>query len=202
MDAPRSIGIAGTGNIACGLAVACAPHLAVQLHARSEDSACRAEQTIARMARSAPVGVTIEHQVPLVELAFAREAGDATRATLRALCTALDKTVIEVPDVPGFVVNRIVFPMLLAAVETLELTGLAPEAVDDAMRLALGHPLGPLRTLDFIGIDVALAIAQRLELRVPATLREMAAAGALGRKTRGGFYAYSTPPTPEILPIG
>jgi len=80
--------------------------------------------------------------------------------------------------------------MLLAAVETLELTGLEPESFDEAMRLSLGHPLGPLRTLDLIGIDVSVAIGERLGLRVPPTLGRMIGAGALGRKAGAGFFEY------------
>jgi 3-hydroxyacyl-CoA dehydrogenase len=113
-----------------------------------------------------------------------------TRARARALCDALGKTPVEVPDLPGFVVNRLLFPYLFGAVRLLEETGLEPEALDTCMKLGAGHPLGPLAVLDLVGLDVAAAIGEALALDVPAPLRDLVADGALGRKSGRGFYAY------------
>jgi 3-hydroxyacyl-CoA dehydrogenase len=65
-----------------------------------------------------------------------------------------------------------------------------PEAVDTCMKLGAAHPMGPLALLDFVGLDVAAAIGESIGVEVPARVRELVAAGALGRKTGAGFYEY------------
>jgi 3-hydroxyacyl-CoA dehydrogenase len=127
----------------------------------------------------------------LVELAFPSAARPETRQRAHALCEALGKTAVEVPDVPGFVVNRLLFPYLFDAVRLHERTGLAPEAIDACMTLGAGHPSGPLRLLDFVGLDVAQAIAQALDIEVPDRVEQLIAEGALGRKTGRGFYDHA-----------
>ena len=129
------------------------------------------------------------HRMELVELAFPPEASDDTRSRLRAFCEHLDKTAIEVPDVPGFVVNRLLFPYLFSAVTMVE-DGMSPEGVDTCMKLGAGHPMGPLALLDFVGIDVAIAIGESIGADVPARLRELADEGKLGKKSGAGFYEY------------
>ncbi len=129
-------------------------------------------------------------KMPLVELAFPDEATEATRQRFLALCEHLDKTVVEVPDVPGFVVNRLLFPYLFSAVDLAGETGLEPRAIDACMKLGAGHPMGPLKLLDFVGLDVSVAIADSIGVDVPARVREMVAEGRLGRKTGAGFYDY------------
>ncbi len=129
-------------------------------------------------------------KMALIELVVPQAADDGTRERARALCEALGKTAVEVPDVPGFVVNRLLFPYLFAAVSLMETTGLEPDAVDTCMRLGAGHPMGPLALLDLVGLDVAQAIGERLGAVVPLTLRERVADGALGRKASRGFYDY------------
>src|SRR5215213_11446637 len=129
-------------------------------------------------------------KMALVELAFPDIASEDTRARARALCEALGKTAVEVPDTPGFVVNRLLFPFLFDAVELLERTGLEPAAVDTCMKLGAAHPLGPLALLDLVGLDVAQAIGQTIGARVPARVRTMAREGALGRKAGRGFHTY------------
>lgn len=129
-------------------------------------------------------------KMDLVELAFPEQASEDTRRRFRELCEHLDKTVVEVPDVPGFVVNRLLFPYLFDAVELGERTGLEPKALDTCMKLGAGHPMGPLRLLDFVGLDVAVAIAESIDVEVPERVREMIAAGRLGRKSGAGFYVY------------
>ncbi len=129
-------------------------------------------------------------RMELVELAFPHEATEDTRARFRELCDHLDKTAIEVPDSPGFVVNRLLFPYLFDAVRMAERTGLEPEAIDTCMKLGAGHPMGPLALLDFVGLDVAVAIGESIGAEVPARVRELAAAGRLGKKSGAGFYVY------------
>jgi 3-hydroxyacyl-CoA dehydrogenase len=109
---------------------------------------------------------------------------------VRNLCRDLAKTAVEVPDTPGFVVNRLLFPYLFDAVTFMTDTGLAPEAVDRCMTLGTGHPMGPLALLDFVGLDVAAAIGEQIGADVPARVRELAAEGALGKKAGRGFYDY------------
>ncbi len=131
------------------------------------------------------------HKMDLVELAFPDTATAETRERAWAFCEHLGKTAVEVPDVPGFVVNRLLFPYLFSAVRLLEETALAPEAVDTCMKLGAGHPMGPLKLLDLVGLDVSIAIGETIGAEIPARVRELAAGGALGRKSGRGFYSYA-----------
>ena len=141
------------------------------------------------------VGLHVFNPVPrmkLVELAFPQAAADDTRARAKALCQALDKTPVEVPDIPGFVVNRLLFPYLFSAVRLLDETGMEPADVDTCMTLGAGHPMGPLALLDLVGLDVSIAIGETLGEPIPERLRELAGEGALGRKAGRGFHAYES----------
>jgi 3-hydroxybutyryl-CoA dehydrogenase len=129
-------------------------------------------------------------RMELVEVAFPDEASEDTRHRILALCEGLGKTAVEVPDQPGFVVNRLLFPYLFDAVRLLEQNGLAPAEVDTCMKLGAGHPMGPLALLDFVGLDVAIAIGESIGAEVPDRLRELAAEGRLGRKSGAGFFDY------------
>jgi 3-hydroxybutyryl-CoA dehydrogenase len=129
-------------------------------------------------------------KMDLVELAFPPEATDETRARARALCEALGKTAVEVPDTPGFVVNRLLFPYLFDAVRLMERTGLEPEAIDTCMCLGAGHPMGPLALLDLVGLDVSAAIGRTIGAEIPDTVERLIAEGALGRKAGRGFHTY------------
>ena len=129
-------------------------------------------------------------KMELVELVFPGEADAETRERARALCAALGKVAVEVPDTPGFVVNRLLFPFLFDAVTLLEETGLEPAALDTCLRLGAGHPMGPLALLDYVGLDVALAIGRSIGAEVPARVVAMVEEGALGKKAGAGFYAY------------
>jgi 3-hydroxybutyryl-CoA dehydrogenase len=136
-------------------------------------------------------GLHVFNPVPrmeLVELVFPHDASEETRERSRDLCVALGKTPVEVPDIPGFVVNRLLFPYLFDAVELMSETGLTAEDVDRCMTMGAGMPMGPLALLDFIGLDVARAIGESIGRRVPEALLTLVEAGALGRKTGGGFY--------------
>jgi len=139
------------------------------------------------------VGLHVFNPVPrmqLIELVHATTASADTRERARALCEALGKTAVEVPDTPGFVVNRLLFPFLFDAVRLLEETGLEPEAIDTCMKLGAAHPMGPLALLDFVGLDVSTAIGESIGTEIPGRVRELIAEGALGRKAGRGFYTY------------
>jgi 3-hydroxybutyryl-CoA dehydrogenase len=140
------------------------------------------------------VGLHVFNPVPrmkLVELVFPDEATPDTRTRSVELCEALGKTGVEVPDVPGFVVNRLLFPYLFSAARLQEETGLAAEAIDECMQLGAGHPMGPLALLDLVGLDVSKAIGETIGAEIPASLDALLAEGALGRKTGRGYHSYA-----------
>ena len=134
----------------------------------------------------------------LVELIRGLQTSDATLAAVRALVERLGKTPIVVKNSPGFVVNRILCPMINEAIFALQ-EGLATaEDIDNGMRLGCNHPIGPLALSDMIGLDVLLAVMNVFyadfndpKYRPAPLLKEMVAAGYLGRKSMRGFYRYS-----------
>jgi 3-hydroxybutyryl-CoA dehydrogenase len=259
------LGIAGSGAIACGLAVTAAGHGEVVLWARSQRSEDRARANVEKLcskldghehdririvreldalhaetfvveavveehdpkatilaelaghtaddailstttsslsiealgrATGAPerfVGLHVFNPVPrmeLVELVFPVAATESTRARSFALCEVLGKTAVEVPDIPGFVVNRLLFPYLFSAVSLMEQTGIGAEDVDRCMTLGAGLPMGPLALLDFVGLDVSQAIGEAIDVPVPESLVALVRDGSLGRKSGQGFYNY------------
>ena len=136
-------------------------------------------------------------KMELVELCLPADVHEGLRERVHAWCAALGKTAVEVPDQSGFVVNRLLFPLLFDAVRLIESTGMGAAEVDACMRLGAGHPMGPLALLDFVGLDVAAAIGESLHAdsgresdQVPKRIHELIAAGKLGRKTGAGFYEY------------
>jgi 3-hydroxybutyryl-CoA dehydrogenase len=129
-------------------------------------------------------------RMKLVELSFPDEATPDTRDQLKRLCDELGKTAVEVPDAPGFVVNKLLFPYLFDAVRLLERDGLSPEDIDTCMKLGAGHPMGPLALLDYVGLDVSAAIGESIGADVPRRVHELIAEGRLGKKSRAGFYDY------------
>ena len=147
------------------------------------------------------VGMHFMNPVPvmtLVEVVRGIETSDETVRDTCDLATALGKTPVVVNDLPGFVSNRILMPMINEAAFAL-LEGVADrEAIDTVMKLGMNHPMGPLALADLIGIDVCLNIMEVLyrgfadgKYRPCPLLRQMVAAGRLGRKTGRGFYEYS-----------
>jgi 3-hydroxybutyryl-CoA dehydrogenase len=261
----ETVGIAGSGAIACGLAAVAAQCGHVVVWARSDDSAQRAHAKVAKLCERAGVdvngnvqicsdasslgdatfvveaivedagakaalmadlaaqvaedaiiasttsslsieelaavsgrpdrfvGLHVFNPVPkmeLVELVFPQAASAATRARTRKLCATLGKTAVEVPDTPGFVVNRLLFPFLFEAVRLQESTGLDAEAIDTCMQLGAGHPMGPLALLDLVGLDVSASIGRMIGTEIPPVIDRMIAAGTLGRKSGRGFYRY------------
>ncbi len=129
-------------------------------------------------------------KMKLVELVFPSEASQETRSRALALCEAFEKTAVEVPDVPGFVVNRLLFPYLFNAVRLLEETGMDAQDIDTCMKLGAGHPMGPFALLDLVGLDVSKAIGETIGEPIPPRVEELIAEGALGRKAKRGFLVY------------
>ena len=133
----------------------------------------------------------------LIEIIRGLETDDDTYAACRAFAEQLGKTVIESKDMPGFLVNRMLGPFINEAVFALmESTGSADD-IDTGAKLGLNHPMGPLELSDFIGNDVMLGVMDVLyrgigdpKFRAAPLLRQMVAAGHLGRKTGRGFYRY------------
>ena len=144
-------------------------------------------------------GLHVFNPVPrmkLVEVCFP-DGADSARENALAWCAALGKTAVEVPDLAGFVVNRLLFPYLFDAVRFMEQTGMEAGEVDTCMKLGAGHPMGPLALLDFVGLDVCKAIGDALFAasgeayqKPPELLVKMAGEGKLGRKSGAGFYPY------------
>jgi len=146
------------------------------------------------------VGLHFFNPVPrmgLVEVVRALQSAPWAIEAAVAFVTSLGKTPIVVADEAGFVVNAVLFPAINAAVRLVERGVASVEDVDRAMVLGAHHPMGPLALADLVGLDVTVAILERLWAAsgdpglVPApTLRRMVAAGRLGRKTGWGFYRY------------
>ncbi|WP_342131278.1 3-hydroxybutyryl-CoA dehydrogenase [Hydrogenophaga sp. OTU3427] len=146
------------------------------------------------------IGMHFFNPVPmmaLVEIIRGLQTSDATHDAVKALAEALGKTPITVKNAPGFVVNRILVPMINEAFFVLA-EGLAtPEDIDAGMKLGCNQPIGPLALADMIGLDVCLAVMNVYmaeyndsKYRPAPLLKEMVAAGWLGRKTGRGVYTY------------
>ncbi|WP_320672859.1 3-hydroxyacyl-CoA dehydrogenase family protein [Patulibacter defluvii] len=140
------------------------------------------------------VGLHVFNPVPkmkLVELVFPAAANETTKERTRALCEQWEKVAVEVPDTPGFVVNKLLFPYLFSAVELKQETGLDAKAIDTCMTLGSGQPMGPFALLDFVGLDVSKAIGEVIGAPIPAELEQLVAEGKLGRKSGEGFLDWS-----------
>lgn len=146
------------------------------------------------------VGMHFFNPVPamkLVEIVRGMRTNDSTMAAVRGMAEKLGKAPIDVKDSPGFVVNRVLFPMINEAAFALQEGVTTPEGIDECMKLGCNHPLGPLALADLVGLDVVYAILDSLyreygEPRYAPCLeiKKRVEAGYLGRKTGRGFYTY------------
>jgi 3-hydroxybutyryl-CoA dehydrogenase len=135
--------------------------------------------------------------MPLVELIRGSATTDATEAAIREATAALGKQLIVSADRPGFIVNRILMPMLAEAMRILEEGSATADDIDTGAKVGLNHPMGPLELADFIGLDVCLNVMQVLYDGIgeehyppPKVLVDLVAAGHLGQKTGRGFHTY------------
>lgn len=135
--------------------------------------------------------------MPLVEVVRGLTTSEEVVARMREFAQSLGKTVVVARDTPGFIVNRLLVPYLLDAVRALELGVASREDIDTAVTLGLGHPMGPLTLLDFVGLDTTYYIAEAMynefkdpRWAPPPLLKQMVTAGWLGRKSGRGFYEY------------
>ena len=136
--------------------------------------------------------------MPLIEFVRTILTSDQTMAIAHEFGASLGKTMVTAKDAPGFIVNRLLIPYLLQAVQVYE-DGLATrEDIDTAIKLGLAHPMGPLTLLDLVGLDTTLFIADAMydeykdpRYAAPPLLRRMVLAGHLGRKSGKGFYDYT-----------
>jgi 3-hydroxyacyl-CoA dehydrogenase/enoyl-CoA hydratase/3-hydroxybutyryl-CoA epimerase len=133
-------------------------------------------------------------RMKLIEVVVGRQTSEEVRERALAFARQIGKLPVLVQDSPGFLVNRVLFPYLLDAAELFQ-NGVSAEEIDGAL-LQWGMPMGPLRLIDEIGVDITVDIAATLEKafgvrdRAPGILQKMYAAKMLGRKSGGGFYKY------------
>ncbi|MCR5135448.1 MAG: 3-hydroxybutyryl-CoA dehydrogenase [Clostridiales bacterium] len=147
------------------------------------------------------IGMHFFNPVPvmkLVEIIKGLATSEETKETILELTKALGKTPVEVEEAPGFVVNRILIPMINEAIGILADGVADAEGIDNAMKLGANHPMGPLALGDLIGLDVCLAIMDVLyeefgdpKYRAHPLLKKMVRAGKLGMKSGEGFFKYN-----------
>jgi 3-hydroxybutyryl-CoA dehydrogenase len=168
-------------------------------------SSLRLEKLAESLARPAQfVGLHFFSPVPameLVELGAVAQTSESAVSSAEAYCKQIGKTAVRVQASPGYVVNRLLVPFLLHGISTLESGIASATAIDTAMKLGCGHPMGPLALSDLIGLDVVRAMAETMRRELddprydmPKTLLQLTAANQLGRKSGIGIYDYSSDP--------
>jgi 3-hydroxybutyryl-CoA dehydrogenase len=135
--------------------------------------------------------------LPLVEVVRTEAASEDAVETVYAFAERIGKRPIRCADTPGFVVNRILIPLLNDCVRVLDEAGVTPEDLDTAMTAGVNWPIGPCALIDLIGVDVHVHASEALHMALgeermapPKRLKDMLAAGQLGRKTGVGFFSY------------
>jgi 3-hydroxyacyl-CoA dehydrogenase/enoyl-CoA hydratase/3-hydroxybutyryl-CoA epimerase len=149
------------------------------------------------------VGIHFFNPVAMMPLVEVVEADGADPSMVRAACALvkqIDKLPLPVKSAPGFLVNAVLAPYMLAAMRAVD-DGIAPETVDEAM-LAFGMPMGPIELVDTVGLDIALAAGQQLAggAEAPRCLRQRVDRGQLGKKSGQGFYDWSTGQAKKAAP--
>ena len=182
---------------------------------RELDGICPAHTILATNTSSLPVsdiaastkrpakvlGMHFFNPVPvmkLLEMVRTEATSEETFNAAKYFGQSLDKTIVVAKDSPGFIVNRLLAPQILNAIQMLESGIATKEDIDTGMTLGLNYPMGPLTLADFIGLDTLLSIADSIydklrdaQYAAPALLKNMVANGNLGRKTGKGFYDYT-----------
>ena len=191
-----------------------APRLAPHAVLASNTSTLRVTELAQGIREPRTIGLHFFSPVPmmsLVELAHLTATDADVVPAAQRFVDKLGKTAVPVLDSTGFVVNRLLVPMLLNAIHAYEHGLASAEQIDTAMKLGCGHPMGPLALSDLIGLDVVYAMAKLLYkdfgdacYKAPALLRRLVQEGALGKKSGRGLYDYSVKPpraNPAIAPL-
>ena len=130
----------------------------------------------------------------LVELSYLDQTSEDTINSAKNLAKLLDKEVILVKNSPGFIVNRLLIPMINEAAKIVEEGIASIEDIDKAMKYGANHPIGPLKLSDLIGNDITLnilySLQEKLDLDISKLIKEKVENDDLGRKTKKGFYDY------------
>jgi 3-hydroxybutyryl-CoA dehydrogenase len=143
-----------------------------------------------------------------VEIVRTLSTAPETVEALQGFVRALGKAPVLAPDAPGFIVNRLLIPYLLDAMRCAGERLASTEDIDQGMKLGCGHPMGPLHLSDFIGLDTMAFVADVMfeafgepRFKAPALLRQLVAAGRLGRKSGAGFYRWEGEQRQEALSL-